>query len=407
LNISPIPQFKTVLRVVWGGRGFPGLNKETPDGLQRIEGKGQNAEWHDKVGIMSESPGTIFAIIDGGTSNIRVILTREDSILAKGYSRVGAKDRVVQGDEDVLITGIKTALGECLGKSDQKELQPGDLDCCIILGMLTSNVGLLDLEHLTAPVGVEELAQGLVLKKIPELLPCPTFFIRGVKNAVDPEKDPHLLQQIDSMRGEETQTMGIIDLLPDLPLPTLITFLSSHTKYVRVGEQGQITGALTTMSGQIFGAIKNHTYLSRYIPDDNMIRLDEITHDDLWAGITAEREMGFLRAIHMPRFVDVVLKAPIERCYSYLQGALIGSDLRSFSFLREVMSLDFQSLVFIGNNNRPALYREVFSKEVGQDIPMYALDEESMEEAVVRGSIKIFRYAEKERFSRPGRGLGA
>jgi hypothetical protein len=39
---------------------------------------------------------------------------------------------------------------------------------------------------------------------------------------------------------------------------------------------------------------------------------------------------------------------------------IVGSDHRSFSFLREVMATDFKSLVFIGNNNRPALYREVF-----------------------------------------------
>ena len=154
-------------------------------------------------------------------------------------------------------------------------------------------------------------------------------------------------------------------------------------------------GALTTMSGQIFDAIKNRTLLSRYIPDDNMIRLDQIAQDDLWAGISAEGEMGFLRAIGMPRFMDVVLKAPFERCYSYLQGTLIGSDLRSFSFLRKVMPMGFESLVFIGNNNRPALYKGVFMKEVGQDIPIHALDEESLEEAVVRGSMKIFRYAEE------------
>jgi 2-dehydro-3-deoxygalactonokinase len=345
---------------------------------------------------MSQGQGRIFAVIDGGTTNIRVILSREESIVARGYSRVGAKDRVVQRDEDVLITGIKAALRECLiRRFDGKKLKPGDIDWCLMLGMLTSNVGLLDLEHLTSPVGVEELAHGLVHKRLPELLPCPILFIRGVKNAVGPERGPHPLQQIDSMRGEETQTMGIIDLLPGLPLPALITFLSSHTKYVRVGEQGKITGALTTMSGQIFGAIKHHTYLSRYIPDDNMIRLEEIRQDDLWDGITAEREMGFLRAIHMPRFMDVVLKAPMDRCYSYLQGTLIGSDLRCFSFLREVMATDFKSLVFIGNNNRPALYREVFKGEVGLDVPVYALNEQDLEEAVVRGSLSIFRCAER------------
>ena len=304
---------------------------------------------------------------------------------------------MIQG-EDVLITGIRGALEDCLGKLDQRRFKPGNVNYGIISGMLTSNVGLLDLAHLTAPVGVEELAHGLVLKEFPELLPCPLFFIRGVKNAISPERDPYSFQQMDSMRGEETQTIGVLDLLPDLPLPSLVTFLSSHTKYVRVGERGQIMGALTTMSGQIFDAVKNHTLLSRYIPDDNMIRLDQITHDDLWAGTRAEREMGFLRAIGMPRFMDVVLKAPFERCYSYLQGTLIGSDLRSFSFLREVMPVDFQSLVFIGNNNRPVLYKEIFRKEVGQDIPICALGEESLEEAVVRGSMKIFRYAEETGF---------
>lgn len=343
---------------------------------------------------MGKTPARIFAIIDGGTSNIRVILATEESILAKGYSRIGAKDRVVQRDKEVLLTGIKAALGECLRKVDERRLEPGDVNFCIILGMLTSNVGLLDLEHLTAPVGVEQLARGLVQERIPELLPCPIFFIRGVKNAVDPKRRPDFVRQIDSMRGEETQTMGIIDLLPDLPLPTLITFLSSHTKYVRVGEQGQITGALTTMSGQIFDAIKHNTYLSRYIPDDSVIRLEEITQDDLWDGITGERQMGFLRAIHMPRFMDVVLRASMERCYSYLQGTLIGSDLRSFSFFREVMDIDFKSLVFIGNNNRPGLYREVFKNVVDPNMPIYALDEENLEEAVARGSLRIFRFAE-------------
>jgi 2-dehydro-3-deoxygalactonokinase len=347
---------------------------------------------------MNRNSGRIFAIIDGGSSNIRVFLTREELILSKVCIQRGVIDRVIQRDENILFSSVKTALRETIRKLGSKGLKSEDVDFCIILGMLTSNIGLLDLEHLIVPVGITELARALVLKEIPQLLPCPCFFIRGVKNAVCAEREAHFLLQIDSMRGEETQTIGILDRLPDLPLPTLIVFLSSHTKYVWVGRQGKIMGTLTTMSGQIFRAIKKMTYLSRYIPDDNRIRLEKINQDDLWEGITAEREVGFLRAIHLPRFMDVVLNAQIDRCYSTLLGTLIGSDLRAFSFFRETISGKLKSIVFIGNSNRPVLYRDIFRKEIGQEIPMYTLDEDSLEQAVVHGSIRIFKCAEESNF---------
>lgn len=347
---------------------------------------------------MNRNSGRIFAIIDGGSSNIRVFLTREKSILSKVCIQRGVIDRVVQKDENILFSAVQKALGESMRKLGNKRFKPEDVDFCIILGMLTSNIGFLDLEHLTVPAGIEDLARTLVRKDMPQLLPCPFFFIRGVKNAVRAEGEAYSIHQIDSMRGEETQTIGILDFLPDLTLPALIIFLSSHTKYVGVGAQGKIMGTLTTMSGQIFGAIKKMTYLSKYIPDDDIIRLEEISRDDLWEGIIAEREAGFLRAIHLPRFVDVVLKGKMERCYSILLGTLIGSDLRAFSFFRETIFGKFESIVFIGNSKRPALYRDVFKKEIGQEIPMYTLDESDLEQTVIRGSIRIFNYAEENNF---------
>jgi len=350
---------------------------------------------------MNSNSGRIFAIIDGGSSNIRVFLTREELILSKICIRRGAIDRVVRRDEKILFSAIQTALRKSFKKLDSKGIKSEDVDFCIILGMLTSNIGLLDLEHLTVPVGISELARGLMLKRIPELLPCPCLFIRGVKNAVRPENEDRFLGKIDSMRGEETQTIGILDLLPDLILPALIVFLSSHTKYVGIGEQGKIIGTLTTMSGQIYRAIKKTTYLSRYIPDDNIIHLKKISRDDLWAGIASERKEGFLRAILLPRFMDVVLNAQIDRCYSNLLGTIVGSDLRAFSSFRETISRKLKSIVFIGNNNRPLLYREVFRKEIGHEVPMYTLDEDGLEQAVVRGAIRIFHCAEESNFLLP------
>ena len=76
--------------------------------------------------------------------HIRVFLTREELILSKVCIQRGVIDRVIQRDENILFTSVKTALRETIRKLGSKGLKSKDVDFCIILGMLTSNIGLLD-----------------------------------------------------------------------------------------------------------------------------------------------------------------------------------------------------------------------------------------------------------------------
>jgi 2-dehydro-3-deoxygalactonokinase len=100
---------------------------------------------------------------------------------------------------------------------------------------------------------------------MPEILPAPIVLIPGVKNRVErPCLDT--LEQMDFMRGEETQVFGSIDLY-GVEVPVTFMFLSSHTKLVDVDQNRRITRSFTTLSGQVFNALRFQTLLASSIPE--------------------------------------------------------------------------------------------------------------------------------------------
>ncbi len=70
------------------------------------------------------------------------------------------------------------------------------------------------------------------------------------------------------MRGEEeTQVMGLLEH-PEFSLPAIVLILSSHTKFIPIDATGMIQGSLTTMSGQIYDAVINHTFVGKSVAND-------------------------------------------------------------------------------------------------------------------------------------------
>jgi 2-dehydro-3-deoxygalactonokinase len=90
----------------------------------------------------------------------------------------------------------------------------------------------------------------------------------------------------------------------------VVTF-SSHTKYFSINDNQKIAGSLTTISGQIFEAIKERTFVGKSIagPDG-----DDDQYDDFFepavveAAYDAVLNAGFLRALMMPRFYGGLIK---------------------------------------------------------------------------------------------------
>ncbi|AKS36041.1 2-keto-3-deoxy-galactonokinase [Mycolicibacterium goodii] len=66
----------------------------------------------------------------------------------------------------------------------------------------------------------------------------------------------------DVMRGEETQLVGVLDLLDDPAADLLVVLPGTHTKWVRI-VAGQVESFTTAMTGELYGLLMEHGILAR------------------------------------------------------------------------------------------------------------------------------------------------
>ena len=181
----------------------------------------------------------MFAVLDCGTTTTRVYIVDENrSILASGREKVGVRDTAITGSRDTLRSGITKLFRETLSTLGLEET---DISYVIASGMITSELGLMEIPHLIAPAGLHELAESIYEAKSGEVLPiaCPVYFIRGIRNDYGADVRAGKLRTVDFMRGEEAQVMGILTETENRG-PCTIVALSSHTKLIYVDENNRI-----------------------------------------------------------------------------------------------------------------------------------------------------------------------
>ena len=146
--------------------------------------------------------------IDSGTSNTRVFLWDGNDNLRQTSSReIGVKNTAVDGHNGRL----KEAIGLCMEEVLEKEgISWSQVSVILASGMLTSALGLLEVPHITAPAGIMDEAAHLKCARIQGLCEKPIYFIPGIRNLDEmPQKNP---EQMDIMRGEETESLSLIHI---------------------------------------------------------------------------------------------------------------------------------------------------------------------------------------------------
>ncbi len=279
--------------------------------------------------------------VDAGTTNTRAILFDEQREMKALENRaVGVRNTAIDGDNHQL----KTAVRECLnGLLAKEHIGFEDISMIIASGMITSNVGLVEIPHLTAPAGINELAAGVTPVLLEDICPVPIHFIPGIKNTSDPITLDNY-ESMDIMRGEETESIALISELP-ADRRILIVLPGSHTKFVSVNESGQITGCLTTLTGELLSVVTNNTIIADAV-GHQYAQEETFDRDILLAGYQNARKTGPGRACFSCRILSQFTNLPQEKLACYLLGSILQSDVISIRN-STALSVDRSSIVLV------------------------------------------------------------
>ena len=138
-------------------------------------------------------------IIDAGTTNVRVsLLDEQHQVLDVVRGDGGVRNTAIDGDNHRLCETIRDGIAALMEKY---HFGAADVRFCVAYGMITSNLGLVEIPHLPAPVSFEQFQSGLVTKTFPNIAPFPITFIPGVKNFAGPVTLENAAQMDDVCHG--------------------------------------------------------------------------------------------------------------------------------------------------------------------------------------------------------------
>lgn len=261
-------------------------------------------------------------LVDCGTTNLRVTaLDDARHVLAQVKRDGGVRHTAIDGHNGRLKAMLADGIREVLYQTGQEEK---DVSSCIAYGMITSNVGLLEIPHLPAPVNAMDLHQGMRTASFPEIASFPIAFIPGVRNFAG-RVTTNNFSGMDMMRGEETEAVGLFELLhPDRE--SVMILPGSHNKFVRMDADGRILGCMTSISGELLDAMTHHTILANAVGGEFA---DAETYDMQLARQGAHEcvENGIGRAAFAGRILNQLGEVDSIRLRSYLLGVVLAQDV--------------------------------------------------------------------------------
>jgi 2-dehydro-3-deoxygalactonokinase len=248
-----------------------------------------------------------------------VWLIRDGEIAARAEVLAGVRDTARTGSTATLQAGIVTAIQQAASQAGE------DVPAfALAAGMLTSNLGLVELPHLSAPAGRAELSEAVERVEFSDPGKLAIYFVRGVRTG-QVRCGLGEAPQTDIIRGEETEIVGALKTL-SLDPPLLYFHLGSHSKVVRIDHHGRIVGGVTTLSGEIDHVVRTHTILSGALPPERMERADEALTDQ---GAQWAVTYGLSRTFFLIRILEQSGDYGPQQLGSVFAGAVASEDIHA------------------------------------------------------------------------------
>jgi len=248
-----------------------------------------------------------YIAIDGGTTNTRVHLVK--SFIVTDTIKLDMGVRINADGTDKYKAELKKAITKILSDNNLAEK---DIERIICSGMITSDLGLLTLPHLTIPCSINDMTNAMEDASFPDISSIGFSFVRGLKT------DAKSFESADMMRGEEAELMGLCEKLEE---NCLYVLPGSHSKLIETDKDGKIVSFSTEMTGEIIEAMSSHTILKGSLNLKNT----SLDKDYLEKGFIYAKENGVNAAFFKVRTLKVLFSATDDEAYSFFMGiALLG-----------------------------------------------------------------------------------
>jgi len=277
--------------------------------------------------------------LDWGTTSLRCYrFDAAGTVLERrahpwGIMQLPSTEGAAQNPQLAFRAALQAACGDWLAAAPEAPL--------IAAGMVGSKQGWQEASYLNVPLAPERIAR--------KLLAVDTGLGRTLHIV------PGLLQMStlpNVMRGEETQIIGALSQWRDDEV--LIGLPGTHSKWVRV-TNGRIVHFDTFMTGEVYGALKDHTILGRTMqaaeaPDDDAFLRGARVAQSL------DGQAGVLSNIFSCRTLGLTGELAPQAQADYLSGLLIGHEVHA---LKQLMRQQPQRIGLIGDGGLCRRYRLV------------------------------------------------
>lgn len=297
---------------------------------------------------------------DSGTSNSRIyLLDRDFQVRYTEKKAVGSKDSSIAGDNLVLLQGLKELYDGMLSATgvDEGQIEEG----IYASGMVTSPYGLKEIPHLVIPTTVERFAQSVYRFREEKVFHRDFYLIPGLKTTGED------ITHVNNMRGEEIEIIGTLDTLQErYPGRTIALILpGSHTHTALIQDQ-QVQGILSSMTGELFHALKTATILSPILSAEG----DELDPEMVKEGVRNLETYGFNRAIYICHAMRLFNQGTPAQRKSYAEGVMNGGFPKALSWYCEREWKGCDLAVVVSNAYMYQLYSTLleghpYIKEVG------------------------------------------
>ncbi|MCU1224881.1 MAG: hypothetical protein JWQ42_2974 [Edaphobacter sp.] len=323
-----------------------------------------------------------FFCVDMGTTRTRVWLVERNRIWAHQAADFGARN-VAAGESKAWL---EERLGQLLDRTEMQAREYGLSQAPSFImgaGMITSPQGILEIDHIEAPVDAVQLAQCLRVCRLAGRDDLPLILVPGIRTG---ELRPQVekISDVDLMRGEETLCVGLLDdglLQSDTALLTL----GSHWKWIWIDEQTRIAGSRTSMAGEMIHAIQTHTLIAGSLSQGRPEAFD-LSWVNL--GFKEADKSGLTRALFCIRLLQLQNQGTSEQRLSFLYGAFIRSEI---DHLRTRRPERIKHILIAG----PSALAEIWQAYIAEfEVAAHILTEDKQESAYLNGLRCLLRLSQ-------------